>query len=107
MWQGEVEVPIQTTAAEFIAACEEASGLKLKSYTVSFNGRLLTADNTLFDVGVRDAKKVVLIPLGKALNYRPNWSVRQSDAVVAKMEERHKKLKLSNSTQNLMRGSLG
>jgi len=106
-WEGEVEIPVGATAAQFITQCEEQSGLKLKAYTVSFNGRLLTDENTLYDVGVRDAKKVVLIPMGKTLNSRPNWSVRQSDAVVAKMEERHKKLKLSNSTQNLMKSSLG
>lgn len=106
-WQGEVEVSIKSTAEQFIVQCEEASGLKLKAYTVSFNGRLLTNENVLYHIGVRDAKKVVLIPMGNTLNFRPNWSVRQTDAVTAVMEERHKKLKLSDSTQNLLRTNLG
>lgn len=106
-WEGDVEVPMTVSSAEFLAECEEQSGLKLKSYTVSFNGRLLTPQNSLYDVGVRDAKKVVILPMGKPLNYRPNWSVRQTEEVAVKMEERHKKMKLSNSTQNLMKGSLG
>jgi len=106
-WTGDVICDIQDDADKFIARCEEESALALKSYTISFNGRLLTGENVLHNVGVRDGKQVFLLPMGKGLNYRPNWSVRQTDAVVAKMEERDKKLKLSGSTQNLMRESLG
>jgi len=106
-WEGDVTLDITDNAEKFLEHCQEVSGLKLASYTVSFNGRLLTPENVLHTIGVRDGNQVVLLPMGQALNYRPNWSVRQTDAVVAKMEERHKKLKLSASTQNLMRESLG
>jgi len=106
-WEGEVTIPISYTAEQFLAATEEESGVKVKSYTVSFNGRLLRSENVLYHIGVRDGKKVVLIPMGNVPNFRPNWSLRQSDAVVFKMEERHKNVKLSDSTQNLMKGSLG
>lgn len=106
-WEGDVEIPVSTTAEEFLAATEEISGVKLKAYTVSFNGRLLRRENVLFHIGVRDGKKVVLIPMGSTLNDRPAWSLRQSEQVPFKMEERHKNIKLSESTQNLMKGSLG
>lgn len=106
-WEGEVTVATQVNAGEFLGACEEASGLKLGGYLVSYNGRLLTKENGLFEVGVRDGKKIVLLPTGKALNYRPNWSVRQTDQVAVKMEERHKKVLLSGSTQELIKDNLG
>lgn len=45
--------------------------------------------------------------MGSVPNFRPHWSLRQSKEVVFKMEERHKKLKLSDSTVNLMKDTLG
>jgi len=46
------------TAKSFLEQVEEESKHKVKSYTVSFNGRLLRAENVLYDIGIRDGQKV-------------------------------------------------
>jgi len=106
-WEGQVVFPTKASAAECIKACEDASGLVLSGYCVSYNGRLLQDKNVLYDVGIRDSYKLVLLPIVKGMNGRPNWSVRQSEPVTAKMESRHKKFAVSDKTQNELKELLG
>jgi len=106
-WEGEVTVPVKADAADFLKCCEETSGLVLKGYTISYNGRLLQSLNSLYDVGLRDGYKVVLLPMKKGINARPHWSVRQTEAVTFKMEDRHKKLRVTDQTQSEIKELLG
>lgn len=54
----QVIVKNDCTAKQFLAQVEEESTHKVKSYTVSFNGRLLRHENVLYDIGIRDGQKV-------------------------------------------------
>ena len=59
----QVTIKNECTAGDFLKIVEEESQLKCKSYSVSFNGRLLRPENILYDIGIRDGKKVTTIPI--------------------------------------------
>ena len=106
-WEGQVIFPTRGDATACIKACEDLSSLQLSGYVVSYNGRLLQPTNILYDLGIRDGYKIVLLPIVKGMNGRPNWSVRQSEPVAPVMESRHKKLAVTDKTQNELKELLG
>eukprot|EP00658_Telonema_sp_P-2_P073151 TRINITY_DN6219_c0_g1_i1.p1 TRINITY_DN6219_c0_g1~~TRINITY_DN6219_c0_g1_i1.p1 ORF type:complete len:243 (+),score=70.48 TRINITY_DN6219_c0_g1_i1:182-910(+) len=61
----------------------------------------------MYDIGLRDGYKVVLLPMKAGINARPHWSVRQKEAVTFKMEDRHKKLRVTDKTQAELKEMLG
>ena len=106
-WEGPVTVPLRITSDEFITACESSSGLSLKGYVISYNGRLLRSINVLYDIGLRDGYQVVLLPMKQGLFRRPPWSVRQSEQVAYILPERARKLKVTEQTQQELLDFLG
>eukprot|EP00657_Telonema_sp_P-1_P011107 TRINITY_DN5934_c0_g1_i1.p1 TRINITY_DN5934_c0_g1~~TRINITY_DN5934_c0_g1_i1.p1 ORF type:complete len:127 (-),score=50.91 TRINITY_DN5934_c0_g1_i1:38-418(-) len=43
-WEGQVTIPVTADTAQFVTAAEEASGLVLQGYTISYNCLLYTSD---------------------------------------------------------------
>ena len=99
--EGHVDVFSQGMRNHFRAAAKRVRDVIQRAVTAGWES------NVLHDVGLRDGYKVVLLPMKAGLAKRPQWSVRQTEAVAYLLPERTSRLKLTEKTQEELLQFLG